>query len=89
MEKESARLKRLVAQRDLELDVVREFRKKIAGAAESHEAVRFLTTRGLSVRKSCSILRISRSSLGYLSRRDDSALVQKLKELAGRNPCHC
>jgi len=43
---------------------------------------------GLSVRRSCAILRISRSSLGYLPRKDDSALVRKLKELAAENPCH-
>jgi len=50
--------------------------------------VGFLTAGGLPVRRSCSILRISRSSLGYLPRKDDSALVRKLKELAGKNPCH-
>ena len=48
----------------------------------------FLTAGGLPVRRSCSILRISRSSLGYLPRKDDSAVVRKLKELAGKNPCH-
>ena len=47
-----------------------------------------MTARGLSVRRSCAILRISRSSLGYLPRKDDSALVRKLKELAAENPCH-
>ena len=50
--------------------------------------MRFLTAKGLSVRRSCSILRISRSSLGYLPRKDDSALVRKLKELAAKNPSH-
>jgi len=62
--------------------------KKVAGVAERREAVRFLTAKGLSVRRSCVILRISRSSLGYLPRKDDSALLRKLKELAGKNPCH-
>ena len=88
MEKENARLNRLLAERDLELDVVREFLKKVAGAAERRKAVGFLTAGGLYVRRSCAILRINRSSLGYLPLKDDSALVQKLKELAGRNPCH-
>jgi putative transposase len=88
MEKENARLKRLLAERDLELDVVREFLKKVAGAAERRKAVGFLTAGGLYVRRSCAILRNNRSSLGYLPLKDDSALVQKLKELAGRNPCH-
>ena len=50
--------------------------------------MRFLTARGLSVCRSCDILRISRSSLGHLPRKDDSALVRKLKELAAKNPCH-
>ena len=50
--------------------------------------MRFLTARGLSVCRSCDILRISRSSLGHLPRKDDSALVRKLKELAGKNPSH-
>lgn len=51
--------------------------------------MRFLTAKGLSVRRRCSILRISRSSLGYLARKDNSALVRKLKEPAAKNPCHC
>ena len=50
--------------------------------------MRFLIARGLSVCRSCAILRISRSSLGHLPRKDDSALVRKLKELAAKNPCH-
>jgi putative transposase len=38
MGKENARLKRLLAERDLELDVVREFLKKITGAAKEAES---------------------------------------------------
>jgi putative transposase len=55
--------------------------------ADRREAVAFLRGRGISERRACRLLHISRSSLRYRSRTDhDEALRQRLRDLARRHP---
>ena len=64
LEKENLRLKRLLAERDVELDVVREFlQKKVSNALEKRMAVVFLASRKISQKRTCEIPRISRTFL--------------------------
>ncbi len=68
LEQENARLKKLVAERDLELEVMKEINKKMVGARACRLQVGYARNRGISVRRACALLAVSRSTLGYCSR---------------------
>lgn len=54
--------------------------------AQRREAARFLMERGLSERRSCDLVRLSRSAFHYQPQaRDDAALTDQLRALAGEN----
>ena len=87
LEKENARLKRLPAERDLELDVVKEFLpKKVADVAGRRPFVGFARGREVSASRACGLAGVSRRRLGYVSRSDDVELVAELKGLAAARP---
>lgn len=54
------------------------------------EFVAFASSRGISVRKACPLLKVSRRRLAYKGRKDakDAAIVERLKELASRYPSY-
>lgn len=55
--------------------------------ADRRDAVAYLRLGGVSERRACRLLHISRSSLRYRSRKDhDEALRQRLRDLAQRHP---
>lgn len=85
---ENARLKRLLAERDLEVDAPKELLvKKVATLADRREAVAFLRGRGISERRACRLLHIGWSTLRHRQRVDqDEALRQRLRDLAQRPP---
>src|SRR5712692_9562405 len=89
LEHENARLKKMVADRDLEIDVLKEITlKKMVGARGRRAQVAFALARGLSSRRACAVLSVARSTLGYQSRlavRDAPAL-QAMRDLAGQYP---
>jgi len=68
LEAENARLKKMLAERDLEIDVMKEVAKKVVSVAARRRQVAFVTARGLSQRRTCRLLSVARSSLGYVSR---------------------
>ena len=86
LEKENARLKRLLAERDVEIDVIKEFLKKVGPASERREAAAFMERRGISSRRACVLLGLSRRWRSYQSRRNQRDMVERLKELARRYP---
>ncbi|MBU2818318.1 MULTISPECIES: IS3 family transposase [Acidithiobacillus] len=69
LEQENARLKKMLADRDLEIDVMKEIAaKKLVSAQARREQVRFAVGRGLSQRRACALLSVARSALNYTSK---------------------
>ena len=59
----------------------------MTAAAGRREAVAFMAKRGLSARRACGLLRISRRWLSYQARRGkDDPVLPRLSELAARHP---
>ena len=89
LEQENGRLKKMVADRDLEIDVLKEItRKKMVGARVRRPQVAYARARGLSGRRACALLSVARSTLGYQSRlvdRDAPALAA-MRRLAAQYP---
>ena len=89
LEQENGRLKKMVADRDLEIDVLKEItRKKMVGARVRRPQVAYARARGLSGRRACVLLSVARSTLGYQSRlvdRDAPALAA-MRRLAAQYP---
>ena len=68
LQAENARLKKLLVQRELDIDILREINaKQVVSAQARREQVDFAVGRGASVRRSCALLQVSRSALGYTS----------------------
>ena len=89
LEQENGRLKKMVADRDLEIDVLKEItQKKMVGARVRRQQVAYTRSRDLSDRRACAVLSVARSTLGYQSRlavRDAPALAA-LRRLAAQYP---
>ena len=102
LEKENARLKRLLAERCLEIDAMQGHAgralKKLLSAQQRRYAVQGLHEHGLSVRRSCALCGISRSSYSYRpspeKQHNDQVLGQQLQAIAryhhsyGYRPAH-
>src|SRR5712671_2695966 len=89
LEHENARLKKMVADRDLEIDVLKEItRKKMVGARVRRQQVAYAEGRGLSRRRACALLSVARSTLGYVSRlvARDAPVLPAMRTLAGQYP---
>ncbi|WAM25162.1 IS3 family transposase [Myxococcus sp. NMCA1] len=89
LEKENARLKKLLAERDLEIEVMKEIsNKKMVSAPVRRRQVRYAMGKGVSQRRACALLKVARSSLGYASRKEakDAALVAQLRDIARVRP---
>ena len=67
LEQENARLKKLVAERDLEIEVMKEIAVKKVSVPVRRGQVAYATRRGLSQRRSCTLMKVARSALGYRS----------------------
>ena len=69
LEAENARLKKMVAERDLESDVMKEIaKKKVVSVPARRHQVGYAMGRGVSQRRACRLLSVARSALGYESR---------------------
>jgi len=89
LEHENVRLKKLVADRDLELDVMREIsRKKMVSAQARRRQVIYARQRGVSSRRACALLSVARSTLGYQSRltAKDAPVLAVMHELSAQYP---
>jgi len=89
LEQENAKLKKLVAERDLEIELMREVAaKKCVGAPVRRRQVVYLRQGGLSVRRPCALMSVARSSLRYQSQltRRDAPAVAVMHELAAQYP---
>ncbi|WP_141755337.1 IS3 family transposase [Burkholderia plantarii] len=69
LEQENVRLKKMLAERDLELDVMKEINaKKLVSAPARRQQVAYAKARGLSERRACAPMSVARSALNYESR---------------------
>ena len=85
LEKENARLKRLLAERELAIDVMKEFLEKSGpDVEERRKLAACFAKEEISLTRACELLGISRRRLKYASRREDGDLTNRLKELATR-----
>jgi putative transposase len=69
LEHENVRLKKLVADLTVDIDILKEVnRKKMVGARVRRQQVAYVQTRGRSCRRACALLSVARSSVGYVSK---------------------
>ena len=88
LEQENARLKKMLAERDLEIDVMKEVAKKVVSVVVRRRQVAYVTKRGVSQRRACQLLSVARSVLGYESRlaKKDAPVLEAMRELARQYP---
>ncbi len=88
LESENARLKRLLADRMIEIDRgAGTTGKKVVTVECKREAVVFLKTREVSERRSCQLILLARSTCQYRIRREpDEKFETEVKELAFAHP---
>lgn len=81
-------MKRLLAERDLEIDVTQgSHRKKVVGCTARREVVGFIKTKKISERRACRLVSLNRKSRRYqkrLPRR--SEITKRLCQLVGEHP---
>jgi putative transposase len=63
IEQENARLKKLVAERDLEIDVIKKIAARMVSVQARREPVAYAMRRGVSQRRVCSLMNVARSAL--------------------------
>ena len=87
LEKENARLKRLLAESAIEIAAMKEvLAKKVVSASQRREAVGMLKQMEVSERCSCQLVGLSRPGFHYQERKSDGALLEKLKAIAREHP---
>jgi putative transposase len=89
LEAENARLKRLLAERDQDISVLKEINaKKVVSPQARREAVAFACERGLSERRACGLIGLSRSCLSYELRlpAKDAPVINAMKTLSAQYP---
>ncbi len=88
LEAENARLKRILADRMIEIDRgAGATCKKVVTVERKREAVVFLKTKQVSERRSCQLILLARSTCGYrIKREPDEAFENQVKELAFAHP---
>jgi putative transposase len=89
LEHENVRLKKLVADLTVDIDILKEVnRKKMVGARVRRQQVAYAQGRGLSGRRACALLSVARSTLGYVSRliARDAPVLPAVRTLVGQYP---
>ncbi|MCP4244638.1 MAG: IS3 family transposase [bacterium] len=89
LEQENAKLKKLVAERDLEIDAMKEVgSKKMVSASVRRQQVAFVRKRGISLRRACALLQVSRSTIGYESTlaKRDAPVIDAMRTLSAQYP---
>ena len=89
LEAENARLKKMLVDRDLEIEVMKEINaKKVVSAQAQLEQVHYAVERGLSQRRACALMRAARSELHYELRMPvkDAPVIEAMKDLSEQFP---
>jgi putative transposase len=90
LQQENAELKKLLAERDLEIEVMKEVtRKKVLSAPARRVLVPTMVARGISARRACELLSVPRSTLGYVATKaaKDAPAIERMKHYAAMYPC--
>jgi putative transposase len=77
-----------VAERDLKIEVMKEVAAKMVSVPVRREQVAYATCRGLSQRRSCTLLSVSRSAPGYRSVKaaKDAPVLARMTALGAQYP---
>jgi putative transposase len=89
LEVENARLKKLVAERDLkDRDHEGSRRKKLVSVPARRRQVAYSRERGLSARRACTLFKVARSALSYQGRKPvrDASVIERMRELSAQYP---
>ncbi|MCY4747511.1 IS3 family transposase [Pelomonas sp. UHG3] len=89
LELENSRLKKLLAERDLDIEVLKEINaKKLVSPLARRAQVAFARERGLSLRRACGLIGMSRATPSYQPRlpAKDAPVIEAMKELSAQYP---
>jgi hypothetical protein len=89
LEAENARLKKVLAERVMDIEILKEVSaKKMVSACVRRQQIAYVCQRGRSVRRACALLSVARSTVGYESRlaQRDAPAVAIMHELAAQYP---
>ncbi|WP_234637323.1 IS3 family transposase [Delftia tsuruhatensis] len=89
LELENSRLKKLLAERDLDLEILKEINaKKLVSPLARREQLAFVRARGLSLRRACGLIGMSRATPSYELRlpAKDAPVLAAMKELSAMYP---
>lgn len=89
LQQENARLKKLLAERYLEIEVIKEVAAKNTLSTSARRAlVPAFVSCGISARRVCALLGVSRSTLGYVARlpQKDGPVIERMKHYAAMYP---
>lgn len=91
LEAENARLKKMLVDRDLEIEVMKEINAKVVSAQARLEQAHYAVQCGLSPRWACALMQAARSGLHYeLSMLHKVApVIEAMKELSGQFSRFC
>jgi putative transposase len=88
LEAENSRLKKLVAERDLEIEVMKEIRQKCGERTGTPRAGPLCDFARVEPAAACALIQVSRANLGYVSRMPgkNAAVIQAMQRLPGDYP---
>ncbi|WP_418117919.1 IS3 family transposase [Variovorax sp. 350MFTsu5.1] len=89
LELENSRLKKLLAERDLDLEILKEINaKKLVSPLARREQLAFVRARGLSLRRACGLIGMSRATPSYELRlpAKDAPVLAAMKALSAQYP---
>jgi putative transposase len=88
LEQENSRLKKLVAERDLNIEILKEVNAKMVSAQGRRQQVAYACQRGRFERRACALMSVARSSMKYQSRLAvrDAPVLSVMRELAAQHP---
>jgi len=85
---ENAMLKKLLAERDLEIEIMKEIAAKMVSAPARRIAALYAIERGASHRRACALMQVSRSTLKYVPTlpMKNAPVVNAMRKLSGQYP---
>lgn len=89
LELENSRLKKLLAERDLDVEILKEINaKKMVSPLARRERLDLVRARGLSLRRACGLIGMSRATPSYQLRLStkDAPVLAAMRELAAQYP---
>lgn len=89
LETENARRRKLLVDRDLEIEVMKEINAKNGRRTDPLAQAWYAISRGVCQRLACALLEVSRSGLYYTLRMPmkDEPVAQAMQRLSGQYPC--